>query len=76
MHSLNLIAHPVPEYLLPNKNARRTRADNKPRGENDGAEEGEKESSAPNGDHVAAPADETNDEGRMDSEVSPVAAAE
>lgn len=76
MHSLNLIAHPVPEYLLPNKNARRTRADNKPRGENDGAEEGEKESSAPNGDHVAAPADETNDEGRMDSEVSPVVAAE
>ncbi|XP_076810972.1 RNA cytosine C(5)-methyltransferase NSUN2-like [Clavelina lepadiformis] len=28
MHFLNMVGHPVPEHLLPNKNTRRTRAEN------------------------------------------------
>ena len=41
MHSLHLISHPVPDYLLPNKNARRSRADNKPRGDANGEGDGD-----------------------------------
>ena len=60
MHSLNLIAHPVPEYLLPNKNARRSRADNK--AQDDEEEKKDELTTAPQEEENEAAIDESQED--------------